>query len=195
MKTICARARACVCVCVCVCARARACAHMLLVAVVGRPLPLLSLLLHVCDIGGCCCVLCSAGGRVSQVHRCLTPVLHALLLCVGVNAAWCLSQTSWTVQSGAATSLYHDSASPAAGPGLSGSHDNRGGSGEGVLPVLLSGVWVDGVVSRAGVSRCQKWKGPPFAPEAVLAQAACSPSPHGVEGAIQSRAPPPPAGH
>ena len=127
-------ARMCVCVCVCVCVWVwvcAACAHMLLVAVVGRPLPLLPLLLHVCDIGGCCCVLCSAGGRVSQVHRCLTPVLHALLLCVGVNAAWCLSQTSRTVQSCAATSLYHDSASPAAGPGLSGSHDNRGGSGEG----------------------------------------------------------------
>ncbi|XP_054941351.1 SH3 and multiple ankyrin repeat domains protein 3-like [Physeter macrocephalus] len=36
------------------------------------------------------------GGRVSWVCYCLTPALHVPPLCVGVNAASCLSQTSWT---------------------------------------------------------------------------------------------------
>lgn len=53
----------------------------------------------------------------------------------------------------------------------------------GLAGVLLSRVWVDGALSRAGVPGCQKCGGKPFAPAAVFPLAACPWSPQRVEGA------------
>lgn len=83
------------CVCVCVCPHIRA-------SLTSSPLPVLPLFcMSVTRVGAPAAAACCAvqGGRVSWVCCCLTPVLHTRLLCVGTNAAWCLSLTHGLGQS------------------------------------------------------------------------------------------------
>lgn len=87
----------CVCVCMYVCVYVRV--HTRATVSVSRAGRCHSCCcMSVTHVGSIAAAVCcpAQGGRVSWVCHCLTPVLHVLLLCSGVNAAWCLSQMSWT---------------------------------------------------------------------------------------------------
>ena len=129
-----------------------------------------------------CCPV--QGGRVSRVCGCLTPVLHVLLLCVGVSPTHVCLRPHGLVPSCATASLYQHSAAlqPAqVSLGLLLRTELCVGSGEGYCQPNPGCGWLGHCQSRCpGLSELG---GKSSAPEAVFPLVRCSRSPHGVEGA------------